>query len=62
MLFWIAKYIGFQICYRKKQNVRYTSWHKKTGTFEKPNKIEEIQQKKFIDRNWTIKTCLLKRQ
>ena len=25
--------------------------HKKTGTFEKPPKIEEIQEKKFIDRN-----------
>ena len=24
---------------------------KKTGTFEKPNKIEEIQEKKIIDRN-----------
>jgi len=25
-----------------------------------PTKIEEIQEKKFIDRNWTIKTCLLR--
>jgi len=24
-----------------------------------PTKIEEIQEKKFIDRNWTITTCLL---
>ena len=32
----------------------------KKGTFEKPTKIEEIQEKKFIDRNWTIKTCLLR--
>jgi len=28
-----------------------TGWHKKTGTFENPTKIEEIQEKKFIDRN-----------
>jgi len=37
----------------------YTGRHKKTGTFENPTKIEEIQQKKF-DRNWTIITCLLR--
>jgi len=26
----------------------YTGWHKKTGTFEKPNKIEEIQGKNLL--------------
>jgi hypothetical protein len=25
-----------------------------------PTKIEKIQEKKFIDRNWTITTCLLR--
>ena len=25
-----------------------TGWHKKTGTFEKPNKIEEILKKKIL--------------
>jgi hypothetical protein len=25
-----------------------------------PTKIEEIQQKNCIDRNWTITTCLLR--
>ena len=34
---------------------------KKNGNFWKtPQKIEEIQEKKFIDRNWTITTCLLR--
>jgi hypothetical protein len=28
-----------------------TGRHKKTGTFEKKKKIEEIREKKFIDRN-----------
>ena len=38
-----------------------TGWHKKTGTFEKnPTKIEEIQEKKFVDWNWTITNCLLR--
>jgi len=36
-----------------------TEWHKKTGTFEKPNKNWRNQRKKIIDRNWTITTCLL---
>ena len=31
---------------------------KKTGTFEKPNK--NWRNKKKIDRNWTITTCLLR--
>ena len=35
-------------------------WHKKAGTFEKPPKIEEIQEKKIIDRNWNITTRLLR--
>ena len=32
----------------------------KTGTFEKPNKNWRNSRKKIIDRNWTIKTCLLR--
>jgi len=32
---------------------------KKWELLETPTKIEEIQEKKFIDRNWTITTCLL---
>ena len=35
-------------------------WHKKTGTFEKPNKNWRNSRKKFIDRNWTITACLLR--
>ena len=38
----------------------YTEWHKKAGTFEKPNKNWRNPRKKFIDRNWTIKTCPLR--
>ena len=38
----------------------YTGWHKKTGTFENPNKNWRNPRKKFIDRNWTITTCLLR--
>ena len=37
-----------------------TGWHKKTELLKNPTKIEEIQEKKFIDRNWTITTCLLR--
>ena len=33
---------------------------KKRELFKNPTRIEEIQEKKFIDRNWTITTCLLK--
>jgi len=32
---------------------------KKQERLKNPTKIEEIQEKKFIDRNWTITTCLL---
>ena len=38
----------------------YTGWHKKTGNLKNPSKIGEIQEKKFIDRNWSITTCLLR--
>ena len=38
---------------------RSTGWHKKRGTFEKPNKNWRNPRKKIIDRNWTITTCLL---
>ena len=37
-----------------------TGWHKKTGTFEKPNKNWRNQRKKLLKRNWTITTCLLR--
>jgi len=37
-----------------------TGWHKKTETFEKPNKNWRNPRKKIIDRNWTITTCLLR--
>ena len=33
---------------------------KKRELLKNPTKIEEIQEKKIIDRNWTIKTCLLR--
>ena len=33
---------------------------KKRELLKNPTKIEEIQEKKFIDRNWTITTCLLR--
>jgi hypothetical protein len=38
----------------------YTGWHKKRELLTNPTKIEEIQKKKLIDRNWTITTCLLR--
>jgi hypothetical protein len=34
-----------------------TGWHKKRELLKNPTKIVEIQQKNFIDRNWTITTC-----
>ena len=37
-----------------------TGWHKKRELSKNPTKIEEIQEKKIIDRNWTITTCLLR--
>ena len=33
---------------------------KKRELFKNATKIEEIQEKKFIDRNWTITACLLR--
>ena len=33
---------------------------KKRELLKNPTKIEEIQEKKIIDRNWTITTCLLR--
>ena len=41
-------------------NYVYTGWHKKRELLKNPTKIEEIQEKKCIDRNWTITTCLLR--
>ena len=38
-------------------------WYRVTQkkvTFEKPNKNWRNPRKKFIDRNWTIRTCLLR--
>ena len=64
-------HIGDTNCFIKKdlfiilKNVRVrvvlcsTGWHKKTETFENPNKNWRNPRKKFIDRNWTITTCLL---
>jgi len=37
----------------------YTEWHKKNGNFWKTNKNWRNPRKKIIDRNWTIKTCVL---
>ena len=37
-----------------------TGWHKKPELLKNPPKIEEFQEKKFIDRNWTITTCILR--
>jgi len=31
---------------------------KKREILKNSTKIEEIQEKKFIDRNWTVTTCL----
>ena len=33
---------------------------KKWELLKNPTKFEELQEKKFIDRNWTITTCLLR--
>ena len=38
----------------------YTWRHKKLQLFKNLTNIEEIQEKKIIDRNWTIATCLLR--
>ena len=35
-------------------------WHKKRELLKNPTKIEEIQEKKIINRNLTITTCLLR--
>ena len=51
----ILKAIGYSIL-----SLRSTGRHKKTGTFEKPNKNWRNSTKHFIDRNWTITTCLLR--
>jgi len=40
-------------------NWSYTDDTKKRELLKNPTKIEEIQENKFTDRNWTIKTCLL---
>ena len=38
----------------------YRVTQKKQEILKNPTKIEEIQEKKFIDRNWTNTTCLLR--
>ena len=40
--------------------VCYTEWYKKRELLKNAAKIEEIQEKKFIDRSWTITTYLLR--
>ena len=40
--------------------VHYTGDTKNRKRLKNPTKIEEIQEKKIIDRNWTITTCLLR--
>jgi hypothetical protein len=57
LIAWYAIHVQTQI----KKLCCYTDWHKKAGTFEKPNKNWKNQKKKkIIDRNWTITTCLLR--
>jgi tmRNA-binding protein len=41
-------------------SVIYRETQKKRELLKNPTKIEEIQEKKFIDRNLTIATCLLR--
>ena len=43
-----------------KITVKYRMTQKKRKPLKNPTKIEEIKEKKFIDRNWTITTCLLR--
>jgi hypothetical protein len=47
-------YINFNLSYK------YRVTQKKRELLKNPTKIEEIQQKHFIDRNLTITTCLLR--
>ena len=42
------------------QQMLYWVTQKKRELLKNTTKIEEIQGKKFIDRNWTITTCLLR--
>ena len=49
----------YQSSYLKNLHI-YIGWHKKTWTFEKPNKNWRNPRKKFIDRKWTITTCFLR--
>jgi len=52
-------YVPTLLCIRDHCAVN-TEWHKKTGTFEKPNKNwRNPRKKKFVDRNRTTTTCLL---
>ena len=41
-------------------NINLQSDTKKRELLKNPTKIEEIQEKKIVDRNWTITTCLLR--
>ena len=47
-------------CGERRKTAISTGWHKKTGTFENPNKHWRNSRKKNIDRNWTITTWLLR--
>ena len=55
----IPNAIVFLFNTHKNNCTSYTEWHKKTGTFEKPNKNWRNLRKKF-DRKWTITTCPLR--
>ena len=61
-LIWI--YESPVICDKLKENdfadVKYRATQKKRELWKNPTKIEEIQGKKIIDRNWTITTYLLR--
>ena len=46
--------------FHEPDNVYIQGDTKNRDPLKNPTKIEEIQEKKFIDRNWTITTCLLR--
>jgi hypothetical protein len=64
ILLYIIRLFQSSTCFERTrahhQEVNCTEWHKKWELLKNPTKIEEIQEKKFIDRNWIITTCLLR--
>ena len=69
----LAQPLYCHVHYRNCNMVKHTAWnieaniktigtgrHKKTGTFEKPNQNWRNPTKNFVDRNWTITTCVLR--